>query len=94
MAPRVSIDSLPHTSAGVRDATLRLAKGRPGAASVTLHGLRPKPQQRNGTTFTQDGGFPHPQDETALLIEIDEPDRPAWPGNTGQQSSPVNPRLA
>jgi hypothetical protein len=57
-------------SAELRDAIAALTSG-PRGSGVTLHAVRLALQQNN-TAWTAEGEMLHPQDRTALLIEIDE----------------------
>lgn len=71
MAVRASTDSAGHVSAELRNAITALLTDRPRESSLTLNDVR-LALQRNSSAWTQEGELLHPQDRTALLIEIDE----------------------
>lgn len=58
-------------SAELRDAIEALLTAGRGRSPVTLHQVR-LALQRNSSAWTQEGEMLHPEDRTALLIEIDE----------------------
>lgn len=71
MTIRASINSAAHVSAELRNAITALLTDRPRESSLTLNDVR-LALQRNSSAWTQEGELLHPQDRTALLIEIDE----------------------
>jgi hypothetical protein len=59
-----------HVSAELRDMITALTAARP-ASPLTLHDVRIAVQQ-DTSLWSQEGELLHPQDRTALLIEIDQ----------------------
>lgn len=58
-------------SAELREAIEGLLSARPAGAALTLHEVRVT-LQSNHSLWSQEGELLHPQDRTALLIEIDQ----------------------
>ena len=71
MATKTSTGSPAHVSAELRDAITTLLAERQRESPLTLNDVR-LALQRNNAAWTQEGELLHPQDRTALLIEIDE----------------------
>lgn len=71
MATKTSTGSPAHVSAELRDAITTLLAERQRESPLTLNDVR-LALQRNRAAWTQEGELLHPQDRTALLIEIDE----------------------
>jgi len=71
MATKTSTGSPAHVSAELRDAITTLLAERQRESPLTLNDVR-LALQRNSAAWTQEGELMHPQDRTALLIEIDE----------------------
>jgi len=71
MATKTSTGSPAHVSAELRDAITTLLAERQRESPLTLNDVR-LALQRNSAAWTQEGELLHPQDRTALLVEIDE----------------------
>jgi hypothetical protein len=71
MATKTSTGSPAHVSAELRDAITTLLTERQRESPLTLNDVRLVLQCDN-SAWTQEGELLHPQDRTALLIEIDE----------------------
>jgi hypothetical protein len=71
MANKASTSAAAHVSAELRDTISALLQSGRGKAALTLHDVR-LAVQGNNSAWTQEGELLHPQDRTALLIEIDD----------------------